>query len=504
MRTKKAFINSSINILAYIAIFIPNLVIRKVFLESLGSDMLGLSSLYSNIIGWLSIVELGVSSAIIYSLYKPYADGDNEKIRAYIRFYGKFYRGIGFIILILGLCIVPFLKYFIETPINMKIVTYGYLLFLINSFISYIFSNKLCILNVSQQAYKITIATTISKLIIIIIQIVMLKKNPDFILYVSIQLIVNFVYFISINIYINRRYSWINLKSNDLEYELKKNLFKNIKALFMHKIGSLVINSTDNLVISKFVGLTALSNYTNYNTVIFAFQTVIKNGLDGLTASIGNLLTLDDKNKAYEIHKRIFFLNFWVVSFVVITLYNTLNQFIILWIGNKYLLDNVTFIIILINLYFVCMRGSVEQFQNGSGTFHQDRYAPIFESVINLITSIVLVKYIGITGVFIGTLISNFTVIFWTKPYVVYKYVFNKGIKEYFKMYFKYLIIGLIVLVISNYSVISFKYNNTIIGFIINCIINIIVINVLYLIIFFRTDEFKYYLSILYKYINKK
>lgn len=503
MRTKKALINSIVNIFSYLIIIIPNMIMRKVFLQTLGGEMLGLNSLYSNIIGWLSIFELGIGSAIVYSLYEPYAENNKSKIRAYIQFYGKVYKVMGVVILILGLCISPFLNIFIENDINMKITTWGFILFLLNSFISYLFSHKLCILNVAQEEYKITISTTISKLIIVFIQIILLNKNPNFILFTFIQLIINFIYFIAINIYINKKYKWLNYKKEKLELQVKKDLFINIKALFMHKIGSLVVMSTDNLIISKFVGLLELSNYTNYNTIIAALQNIVGKGLGGITASIGSMLTQKDNDKAYDIHKKVFFLNFWIVSFIVISLYNTLNQFISLWVGERYLLDYMTFVVVLINTYFGSMRGSVEEFKNGSGNFYQDRYAPIFESIINFVISIILVKRIGLAGVFIGTLVSNFTVLFWTKPYVVYKYVFNKPLIDYFIMYFKYMIIGIIVLILTNYISNPFKYNISFISFIINVFINIVVINLMYLIIFYKTDEFKYYLSMLKKIKNR-
>ncbi|MDK0690990.1 O-unit flippase [Clostridium perfringens] len=502
MRTKKALINSSINIVTYLILFIPNLILRKVFLNTLGNEMLGLNSFYSNIIGWLSIAELGVGSAIIFSLYKPFAENNRRKINMYIRFYGKFYRTIGFIILGLGIIISPFLNFFIENKVDIEIITVGFLIFLLNSFISYMFSNRLCILNVAQESYKLTLGTTISQLIIFLLQYILLKNHPSFILYITIQLIVNLIYYIIINIYISRKYPWLNKDKEDLDYNTKMGLFKNIWALFMHKIGGVVVNSTDNIVISKFVGLGILANYANYNTVIAALQKVILLGLNGITASVGNMLNSSDKKKAYDIHKKIFFLNFWIVSFVVISLYNTLNQFVGLWVGKQYLLDSLTFIVILINLYFVTMRGSVEQFQNGSGNFYQDRYAPLVEAFINLAVSIFLVKKIGIAGVFIGTLVSNFTVIFWTKPYIVYKYVFHKPISGYFAMYFKYLVIGIVPLILTNWLTGSVKYNLSIKSFVINCLINIIVINFTYLIIFYRTKEFKYYLLLFIKIIR--
>lgn len=504
MRTKKALINSSVNIISFLIAFIPNIIIRKVFLQTLGSELLGLNSLYTNIIGWLSIFELGVGTAIIYSLYKPYAENNHKRIRAYIRFYGSFYRITGFIILALGLCIAPFLNFFIDDNIDLKLVTLGFILFLLNSFISYMFSSRICILNVAQEAYKVTIGTTVSKLLIVIVQVVMLEIYPSFIVFAFIQLIVNLIYFILINMYILKSYPWLNQRKDNLEKEEKKSLLKNVRAMFMHKIGSLIVYSTDNIVISKFVGLSVLANYTNYQIIISALQSIVSMGLSGLTASIGNLLSTGNKDRAYDIHKKIFFINFWAVSFIAISLYNTLDQFIGLWVGDKYLLDGLTYIIILINTYFAAMRGSVEQFQSGSGNFYQDRYAPICEAVINLAMSLILVKYIGIAGVFIGTLISNFTVIFWTKPYVVYKYVFDKKLINYYKMYFKYLLIGIIPLIITSYVTTPLKADYSIVSFIINCLLNIIIINGLYIAIFFKTNEFKYYLSIVKSILKKR
>lgn len=503
MRTRKALMNASINIISYFIAFLPNLIVRKVFLDNLGNEMLGLNSLYTNIIGWLSIIEMGVGSAIVYSLYKPYAENDQKTIRAYIRFYGEVYRKIGIFIFILGILIIPLLKYFIKDGINLAIVNIGFLLFLCNSFVTYLFSHKLCILNVAQEAYKLTIGTTLTKFLIAIFQVLMFKIKPSFILFIVIQLIINCIYLLIINVYIDLKYKWLSLGKEKLNYNVKIELLKNIKAMFMHKIGALVVNSTDNILISSFVGLKTLANYTNYEIIITAMRLVVVNGLSGLTASIGNMLASDNKEQAYIIHRRIFFLSFWIVSLIIISLNNILNQFIAIWVGKEYLLDRFTFIIILINVYFGTMRGSVEQFQSASGQFYQDRYAAIAEAIINLVFSLILVKYIGIAGVFLGTLISNITVLFWTKPYVVYKYVFNKSIKEYFKLYFNYLFIAIIPLIITNLLTQSIKFKYDFKNLIVNIIINIIVINVIYVVIFFKTEEFRYYKNLIKNIILK-
>ncbi|MDV5105551.1 hypothetical protein R2R32_02595 [Clostridium perfringens] len=165
--------------------------------------------------------------------------------------------------------------------------------------------------------------------------------------------------------------------------------------------------------------------------------------------------------------------------------------------GKDQILDRFTLILMLSNLYFLLMRSSVEMFKSGVGIYHQDRFAPILEGGINLVSSIVLVKFIGLPGVVLGTLISNITVIFWLKPKMVYKYVFNKPLKEYFFMYFKYLLIGLIPLIITKYLTIKLRNSQLLIGFIENCIVNIVVINSLYMVIFRKNENFKYFKEVI-------
>ena len=314
---------------------------------------------------------------------------------------------------------------------------------------------------------------------------------------------INLLYYIIINIYINNRFIWIKNTNGKISSEEQEHLSKNVKAMFFHKIGYLVISSTDNIVISKFINLATVGIFNSYNMIITSAKTLISTGINGVTASIGNLLVeKDSKDKAFKIHKILFFITFWLISFVTISLYNTLHQFVRIWLGSEQSLDRITLAIILINFYFSLMRSSVERFKDGAGLYYNDRYAPVFESVVNLVSSIVLVNIIGLPGVFLGTLISNITVVFWIKPKMVYKYVFNKPLKNYFIMYLKFLFIGLIPLVITNFLCSYFK-EPTVSQFIINCTINVVSINGIYLLFFWNNEEFKYIKNIIYKFIKK-
>ncbi|MEH7549852.1 lipopolysaccharide biosynthesis protein, partial [Neobacillus vireti] len=448
------------------------------------------------IIGLLSIVELGIGSAIIFSLYKPFSEDNKEKIKGYLEFYSKFYKIVGFIILIVGLLITPFLDVFIQSQINTLDSKLYFIVFLINTCISYLYSYKLCILTVAQDGYKISITTTISKLLISIFQYILLKLYPNFYIFILIQLIINYVYYVLMNNYINKKYKWINETRGNITKSEKESLIKNVKALFFHKIGGVIVLGTDNLIISSFINLTVVGIYNSYYMIIGAVQTIISSALSGVSASVGNLLTEGNNEHTYLVHKRLFFLSFWIVSFVTISLFNTIEQFVFIWLGKKQILDKFTISIVLLNTYFILMRGSVERFKEGSGIYHQDRYAPIIEATINLISSIILVNVLGLPGVFLGTLISNISIIFWIKPLMVYKYVFNTKLSNYFKMYFQYLLVGVVALIITNITTIPFRYKINIGSFGINCIINILVINLFYFFIFRKKEEFLYFYSL--------
>lgn len=499
MRLKKSMINSISNILIYLILMVPLFVVRKVFLNQLGDELLSVNSLFSDIIGMMSIFELGIGTAIVFSLYKPFAADDRIKIKGYIDYYQKFYRRVGSIILFVGLLLAPFISQFLNVDIKIPYVGFYFILYLVNTVISYFFTYKTCILQVSQEGYKVTLSTALSKLAISLFQIIVLIKYQNYYLYLLLEIFINLIYYILINRYIDKKYEWLSQTKGKIEKSEEQNLIKSIKAMFMHKIGSLVINSTDSLVIANFVNLISVGKFKSYRMVIAAVETLTWKGMSGITTSIGNLIAEEDNQSIYRVHQRLFFLNFWMVSFIIISLFNTLNQFIVLWLGVEQLIDSLTFVVILLNCYFSLMRSSVESFKEGAGVYHEDRYAPLAESLINLISSILLVQWIGLPGVFLGTMISNLTVVFWVKPLVVYRYLFKRPVVDYFKTYFKYVFIGMVPLVISAYLTSPFKYTYTFKAFIINVLINVVVINALYLIIFWKNHEFAYFKSTLMK-----
>lgn len=503
MRTRFAAINSVINLTTYLILIIPTFWYRKIFLNSIGEDFLGLHSFFQNVIGFLSLAELGVGAAILYALYRPIAENDHNKIHAYLQFYKKAYWLFGGIVLIIGALLVPFFPSLIKSSLNTNSIIISYFLFLASTILSYLFSSKISLLNASQQGYIVTIVNSCMRLLTIIIQMISLKLISNYFVVLVIQIISDSLYYLIMHFFIGIRFPWLSSAQGTLTTNEKKALFKNIRAVFFHKIGFFAVTGTNNLIISAFINLTAVARFNNYYMVIGALSTAVDRIFDGVSAGIGSLLTDNNPDHAYTIHKNFFFINFIIISFSTILLYNTLNQFIGVWLGPQFTIDPLTESLLLFNFYFKCMRISVERFKQGGGLYQQDQFAPLIEAAINLCVSIYFVKRIGLPGVMLGTVFSNLLVVFWIKPRIVYKYIFKKPLSGYFLQYAIYFSITALMIFISHSFIIKrFNQIYTIKFLLFNSIITTLFVIIVYFIIFYSTSEFKYAKNIITKYVE--
>ncbi|MEG2289453.1 MAG: O-unit flippase [Clostridium sp.] len=498
MRVKHAKKNVIYGTMTYVLLMALTFVNRRIFIDVLGQDMAGLQGLLQNLLSLLNLVESGVGMAIMFSLYKPFAEDDRIQIKSTVTLYSKIYKISGTILLVGGIILSGCLGIFVKNQIPMGYARICFILYIIDTTLTYYFSYKTCMLYASQSGYVISFWDFIFKFLRSAVQIIVLFVFKSFLVFILIQIITNIGYLVTINYIIAKKFPWF--KTTEVStVQGKDNIIKNIKALFIHKIGSFVVFGTDNIVISYFINLKTVAMYTNYSMVISFCQNFINKIFDGLTASIGNLLTEKDSEKAFQVFNKLMFLNFWISSFVTISLYNTLDDFVRIWLGKEFVLDNIVIIVLLMNFYITTMRMCIDKFKESGGLYYEDRYAPLFEITINLVFSIVLVNYIGLVGVFIGTLISNLTVIFWVKPKIVFKNVFNRGLGEYFKRYIGYMSLGIIPLGLTIYLGRAINFDSLFITFILKVILNIVVINLTYIIIFYRNKEFLYYKNLVMK-----
>ena len=312
MRTSNSIRNSFSATLQTLVTMIVGFIAQTIFIRLLGAEYLGLNGLFTNILSMLSIFELGIGNAIVYNLYKPIADNDIGKIKSLMRFYKKAYNIIAILVLVFGLVIVPFLPLFVKNvtvDINITIV---YILFLMSSVASYVLTYKRSLIYANQKNYIINYLHAGYIVILNVLQLLVLYLFKNYYIYLLLKIVCQLLENIILNVIANKMYPY--LKDNDaskLDKKTEKSIFKKIKALFFHKVGSYIVLGTDNLIISTFIGIVVVGYYSNYYMVINAVNTFGFQIITSAVASIGNLLVTENAEKTYSVFKKIRFLNFW-------------------------------------------------------------------------------------------------------------------------------------------------------------------------------------------------
>lgn len=473
-----------------IAVLILQFISRTIFIQYVGNTYLGLESVFSNILGVLSFAELGIGTSINFSMYGPVARNETRKIRALLQLYKKCYFYISFIVLAMGLIMVPFLPLFAKTD-GLNYYYLVYFIYLFNTVTSYFVSYKYALPNAEQKNYIFTNINTITRVVLISLQIMVLYTTKSFLWYAIIGLLINLFQKILSNLYLNKKYPLFRTLSKEdyLDEKELTSIKKNVKGLIFHRIGEMSVYQTDNLIISGILGVAMAGIISNYNLIINSVSTFTSLILNSVSTSLGNMCATESAEYQFSIFKLYRFVAFWIYGFCAIALFVLINPFIELWIGEEYLISNWTVFFIVLNFYFLGFRICINNFKVAAGIFYQDRYLSLIQAIVNLIVSITLVKTIGLSGVFIGTvvqgLISN---VFRTR--IIYHNVFNKSSKVYFADSFKYLLVIVITTLLCKVIQLFFFLNKGIIEFIVLMILVAIIPNLVFGFCFKKSDEF--------------
>lgn len=493
MRTINSIKNIYITILTQVIITLLGFISRKVFLDSLGTEYLGVNGLLTNVLSMLSLVEGGIGASITYNFYKPLAENNEKKVIALVQLYKKLYGILAIAIFLLSLTLYPFLGYLMNEGSEIPWIGIIYFILVTKNMISYLNAHKWSLINADQKGYVLAKYNLIFNVLTTVSKIIVLLATHNYILYLIIETVIFIIQNLWNGKVVNDRYPYLKSKEKySVDWETKNNLITNVKALFLHNIGTYCVFGTDNILISTFISIKAVGLYSNYTMIIGQLSSLLTPVLSGVGASVGNLIAIESKNKIYDIFKVINLVNFWIYSLCVIFLFNLLEPFIDWWLGEGFLLDRLTFIVVLVNFYITGMRSSINTFKSKAGIFSPDKYVPLIEATVNLGTSLILVRYFGLAGIFMGTTASSLFIPVWTQSKLVYNHVFNKSVFEYFKSYVFF--IGLTLLVgigVTMLCTILVPWN----GFsalLFKGLICVIVTNFTYLVIFFRTKEFQY------------
>lgn len=498
-RTKESMNNIIIGFINQITTLILSFISRTIFIRVLGVEILGINGLFSDILNLLSMADLGFNTAMVYSFYKPIAENNKKKISALITFYEKIYNIIAISITIIGIAIIPFLKYIINTNKEIPFIKIYYILALAGVVISYLFVYKTSIITANQKNYIVTRITIIVNFIKTIIQIVALLIFKNYIIYLVINLLANFL-----NNYIASRkavelYPYIKEK-NKLNNEDKKDIFNNIKSIFIYKVSSLMFTATDNTLISILIGTVVVGFYSNYLMITNKVIAIIQIVFSSLTASIGNLIVKENNEKRYEIFRATQSISFIICGIIVTNFSILVNDFVHLWLGKEFVFSYGIILAISFNMYLSCVLQPLWTYREATGLYIKTKYVMLIASIINLILSIILGKTMGLAGILLASAIARLSTYFWYEPLLLFKEYFSKSVFNYYIPVFINMI--LMIFIIAIFSLVFSKIIVTSwIVLIFKSIICGLITTVLFLLLYSKTEGFK---IILKKLTNSK
>jgi O-antigen/teichoic acid export membrane protein len=478
---------------------------RTAFIYVLGVEYLGVNGLFTNILTLLSFAELGIGNAIIYSMYKPLATEDKDKIKSLMALYAKAYKIIGLFVAFAGLLVIPFMEYIIKDAPNIKEnINLIYLLFLGNTTLSYFFVYKISIIIADQKNYIVSLYHQAFYIIQVLAQIVFLLLTHEYILYLLIQVVCTVLNNIITARKADKMYPYLKIgKAQPLDVGERKSIFANVRALFLYKFGSVVLNGTDNIIISALIGIVAVGLSSNYLLVISALTAISGQIMGAFTASVGNLNAIGDRANQERVFNRIFFISAWMYGFFAVGLYMFFNTFVDLWIGEEYLLSNGVVFAIVLHFYVNSVHFAVYTYRTTMGMFVQGKLAPLAAAILNIILSIWLARLLGLMGVFLATSIARFFTTGMVDPFLVYRRGFNKNPIHYYIKYFLFTSIFVGLYFVLNF-VISLVEIEGLVGFVIKVGITTLLFNGALILLFQRTQEFREIKNVIMLIIKKK
>lgn len=423
---KKNFLkNLFINFFTIFLTGILGFIINKKFAIHMGIDKLGLMKLFTQMVAYLSLVDLGIGNATSYALYKPLEEKNIVKISTVVSTISSFYKKIAIIIFIIGLSLSFIIPFFINFSENNSMIYIYWILYVVNTCLSYTFAKYPIIFTANQEYGFVRMVQGSGKIIFQLLQVLILIKLKSFTLFISVMILENIYCYCIYKYHYKRKYNFIkNVK------EKEDTIMKNMKNMFWHKIGGLIVFNTDYIILSKFTTLSIVGIYSSYLMVYQMVLTIMNILTPVLRPLVGIFIVKNSSKKIYIYWRKLYSFYVMLSTGLIIYIYIFITPFMKLWLGEEFVLPNTTVILILLNLFIHLTRGITDVFKECCG-FFDDILMPIFESGINFILSIILVRKIGLNGVIFGTLASNVIVIFLWRPILVFNRCFGKKAIDY-------------------------------------------------------------------------
>ena len=459
-RTQKSVTNTVVSFASQLIVILLGFLSRRVLIYSVGVEYLGINGLMSNILTIFSLAESGIGLAIGYALYKPLAENDIEQIKSLMRFFKYTYRALAIGTAAIGIAFYPLLPFFLKdnTAPDANLV---YWLFLLGSVSSYLWVYKTTLNTSDQNKYLYTIASTIAQIVVLVLKVLILYFAQNYILYLAVDIGTTIVKNLIFCRIVDRRYPYLKDKNvRTLDPEVRKSLI----------------------------------------TSVSGFVTTFSSGV---TASMGNLIASETKERAYEVYKRVDFINYWLYTFTATCLLCLVEPFVAIWLGQDFVLTKTILILAVAIYYFKGINSGIDIAKNAAGLYYPDRFIPMAEAIANMVISIVLAKRYGIAGVLFGTLVSFLALSFWAKPYFVCRDVFEVSFARYAVREGREIVVSVLVAAGTWYAVSLVSLENVLLSFGVKALLALALSNGLLLLVYFKTSEFQYLRGLLESAANR-
>lgn len=490
-RTQNSIRNVSYGLIITLLNTLVSFVARTYLVKLLGAEVLGINGLFTEIISVMSLAELGVGMAIIYSLYKPIQQDDFKKISQLMSLYKWAYNIIAGVTFALGIALIPFIDKFItDIYYSINYIRIVFFLFVVKTASTYLFSYKASLLNADQKQYIVSLATVVFKVIFTVISIALISLYQNYIIYLIVLIIQSITTNIYLAYYVDRHYKYVNYNEK-MCIEDRKKVFENIKNIFVKRISGVITSSTDNILISALVSTVQVGYYSNYMMIFSVVRTLKQQFTNGIAASIGNLSVTETPKKCVQVLCRLTYMYYVFACIMASGLLAVSKNFITIWLGEEYVMKDIIVIVAILNLYIEICCDPLWQYLEVSGLFKQDKNIGIIGSSINLIVSVILGLKIGIVGIFIGTVCTQVIQLI-LKIQLIFKNKFRLSAKNYYIMCGKMALGYIVICIFENVIIEKIHLPNIYIEFLVRGSLAAVFGILCSMSFFFKSEEYVY------------
>ena len=506
-RTKNSALNLTINVFYQIVVLCITFLTRRVFIKNLGIDFLGISGLFTNILNLFALAEFGIGTTMSFCMYKHLADNNIQKLQELNTYYKKMYNRIALIILLVGLAILPFLKYIINLNTDIPNIEIYYLISLLNSVFSYLFVYKTTIVNADQKEYRLKIISILVEIVKALLQIFAIIFLKSYLWYLLIYIICTVAYNVICSKLAEKWYPFLK-KDAELAKAEKKELWENIRSMFYYRMGDVVMNYTDNILTSILVSTTIVGYFSNYITIYSKLASLIAMVLGSSTASVGNLNATSTTTEKYRIYRVLELISYFLFTIASIGIWFIADEVVTAMSGTtEYLLDRSILIVIIMNFYTVGLLKPYIVYRQTSELFKAAKYSMAICCILKIIFSIIFGKIWGLFGIILGSVVARLFTSSWYEPYVLHKKFFDKNPMEYYIREGLRVLVVLAIIVLLTPLISMVNFYNLYLRIGVKFIICLTIPTIILVLLNWKSEEFQYLLGkvkfVLKNYKNK-